>query len=254
MKRLITAFKLALPGVAFFLAIGPASADIIATVDRSSVELNESFILKLAVDTQFTAEPSAAGLDANFFVGSRSYTDNTTILNGEMQRSRTWSFILMAKREGNLTIPPISIGSEQSNPVRIIVLPQSIAVPGEADIFVTAEVDRAESYVQAQVLYTVKTYRSVATRQPRWSEPASSGVETLIEIAGEERNYEALLDGKAYNVIERIYAFFPQESGELHIAPARFEARVLRDRRITGRNYGDMPCEWFTCRQPGQLA
>jgi hypothetical protein len=157
------------------------------------------------------------------------------IMNGEVRKIRTWSFVLMAKHEGELTIPSIKIGSEQSNPVRVTVSPQSIAIPGEADIFITAEIDDAVSYVQAQVLYTVKTYRAVATRQPSWSEPASSGVETLVELAGEEKNYDALLNGKAYNVIERIYAFFPQESGELQIAPARFQARVLRNGRITGR-------------------
>ena len=32
-----------------------------------------------------------------------------------------------------------------------------------------------------------------------------------------------------------MYALFPQESGNIAIAPARFEARVLRDGRITGR-------------------
>jgi hypothetical protein len=32
-----------------------------------------------------------------------------------------------------------------------------------------------------------------------------------------------------------VYALFPQESGNITIAPARFEARVLRDGRITGR-------------------
>jgi len=132
-------------------------------------------------------------------------------------------------------IPPISVGAEKSNTVRISVSPQSIAVPGEADIFITAEADTTRTYVQAQILYTVKTYRAVATRQPRWSEPESSGVETLVEVAGEEKNYDALLNGKAYNVIERLYAFFPQQSGELSIAPARFEARVLQNGRITGR-------------------
>jgi hypothetical protein len=35
--------------------------------------------------------------------------------------------------------------------------------------------------------------------------------------------------------VERVYAVFPQESGEVTISPARFEARVLRDGRITGR-------------------
>jgi len=228
-------FVAAVLTAAMCLHAATASAAVVASVDRASVELNESFILKLTVDTQLDAEPNIEGLDVDFFVGPRSHISNTTIMNGDVQRVITWSFALMAKREGELTIPSISIGGERTLPVRISVAPQSVAIPGEADIFISAEVDNDASYVQAQVLYTVKTYRAVATRQPRWSEPASSGVETLIEIAGEEKNYDALINGKAYNVIERVYAFFPQESGQLQIAPARFEARVLRNGRITGR-------------------
>lgn len=221
--------------MAVFLFGTAAMAEVIATVDRPSVELNESFILQLTVDSMIDAEPDVTGLDKDFFVGSRSYTTNTTIMNGDVQKIIKWSYVLMAKQAGQFTIPPIAIGNEQSNAVHVLVSPQSVAIPGEADIFISAEVDRSETYVQAQVLYTVKTFRAVATRQPRWSEPASSGVETLVEIAAEEKKYESLLNGKPYNVIERVYAFFPQESGELQIAPARFEARVLRNGRITGR-------------------
>ena len=217
------------------LAAVPAFADVIATVDRSSVELNESFTFKLTVDSQIDAEPNIEALDENFYVASVSNISNTTILNGEVNRSRTWTYVLMAKHDGSLEIPSISVGTERSNPVVINVLPESTAAPGEADIFITAEVDNVDSYVQAQILYTVKTYRAVATRQPRWSEPQATGVESLVEIAGEEKNYEALLGGKQYNVIERVYAVFPQESGQLNIEPARFEARVLQDGRITGR-------------------
>ena len=219
----------------FVLLPGVVAAEVIATVDRSSVELNESFTLKLTVDSQIDAEPNTAPLATNFFVGSVSNISNTTILNGEVNRSRTWSYVLMARQPGDLRIPAIAVGSEFSNPVVIRVLPQSTAAPGEADIFITTEVDNTNGYVQAQILYTVRTYRAVATRQPRWSEPAATGVESLVEVAGEEKSYEAMLNGKPYNVVERVYAFFPQQSGELNIAPARFEARVLRDGRITGR-------------------
>lgn len=235
MSRMARSLRVAVYLVAAMSFSAPVVANVVAVVDRAFVELNETFILKVTVDSQIDAEPNTKGLDADFYVGSRSQISNTTIVNGDIQRSRTWSFALMAKHEGELVIPPISIGSQRSNPVHISVAPQSIAVPGEADIFITAEVDNTESYVQAQVLYTIKTYRAVATRQPRWSEPASSGVETLVEIAGEEKKYDALLNGKAYNVVERRYAFFPQQSGELQISPARFEARVLRNGRITGR-------------------
>ena len=217
------------------LTLGTAEASVIASVDRSDIELNESFTLKITVDTAIDTEPDSSALEADFFVGTRSQLSNTTIVNGQISRSRTWTYVLMAKREGNLEIPPVIIGAEQSEPVPINVSAPSNALPGEADIFVTTEVDHINSFVQAQLIYTVKVYRSVATRQPRLSEPDISGVEVLIEVAGEERSYESILNGKAYNVVERVYAIFPQESGQIAIAPARFEARVLRDGRITGR-------------------
>jgi len=217
------------------LTLGMAEASVIASVDRADIELNESFTLKITVDTAIDTVPDASALDADFFVGTRSQLSNTTIVNGQISRSRTWTYVLMAKREGNLEIPPVIIGAEHSEPVPINVSAPSSALPGEADIFVTTEVDHSDSFVQAQLIYTVKVYRSVATRQPRLSEPDISGVEVLVEVAGEERSYESILNGKAYNVVERVYAIFPQESGRIAIAPARFEARVLRDGRITGR-------------------
>lgn len=232
-KRWIKAVSAAL--LFAVMTFGSAQAAVIASVDRSDIELNESFTLKITVDTAIDTEPDASALDAEFFVGTRSQLSNTTIVNGQISRSRTWTYVLMAKREGILEIPPIIIGAEQSNPVPINVRAPSNSLPGEADIFVTTEVDHANTFVQAQLLYTVKVYRSVPTRQPRLSEPDIRGVEVLIEVAGEERSYESILNGKAYNVVERVYAIFPQESGQVTIAPARFEARVLRDGRITGR-------------------
>lgn len=232
-KRWIKAVSAAL--LSALMTFGSAQAAVIASVDRSDIELNESFTLKITVDTAIDTEPDASALAAEFFVGTRSQLSNTTIVNGQISRSRTWTYVLMAKREGILEIPPIIIGAEQSNPVPINVSAPSNSLPGEADIFVTTEVDHANTFVQAQLLYTVKVYRSVPTRQPRLSEPDIRGVEVLIEVAGEERSYESILNGKAYNVVERVYAIFPQESGQVTIAPARFEARVLRDGRITGR-------------------
>ncbi len=221
--------------VTLLLSAWTVEAGVTASVDRADVEINESFTLKVLVDPDVDVEPDASALGTDFHVGQRSQLSNTTIINGQISRSRTWTYILMPKRAGDLVIPPVIVGNEQSNPLHIVVAPQSNALPGEADIFVSTAVDHAESYVQAQVLYTVKVYRSVATRQPRLNEPQFGGVEVLVELAGEERSYESILNGKSYNVVERVYALFPQESGNLSIAPARFEARVLRNGRITGR-------------------
>ena len=212
-----------------------AAAAVRASVDRPSVDLNESFMLEITVDTNTDLEPDLTVLEENFYVGQVSQLSNTSIFNGEIRRSRTWTIALMPKSTGVQEIPAISIGNEKSAPVRINVNEPSNAPPGEADVFVSSEVDQTETYVQAQILYRIKVYRAVATRQPALREPTISGAEVLVELAGDERSYESILNGKAYNVVERVIAIYPQESGEISISPARFEARVLRNGRITGR-------------------
>ena len=126
-----SAFLLTL-AVSFLLPAIGANAAVIASIDRSSVELNESFTLKITVDTAIDTEPDASALDADFIVGTRSQLSNTTIVNGQISRSRTWTYVLMARREGSLEIPPVRIGSERSEPVPVTVSPPSNALPGSS--------------------------------------------------------------------------------------------------------------------------
>lgn len=226
---------MALAVLIVIVSTSSAAAAVRASVDRPSVDLNESFMLEVTVDSNTDLEPDLTVLDENFYVGQVSQLSNTSIFNGEIRRSRTWTIALMPKSTGSQEIPAISIGAEISAPVRITVNEPSNAPPGEADVFVSSEVDQTEAYVQAQILYRIKVYRAVATRQPALREPTISGAEVLVELAGDERSYESILNGKAYNVVERVIAIYPQESGEISISPARFEARVLRNGRITGR-------------------
>lgn len=224
-----------LPLVACLLLTATASAAVTARIDRPVVDLNESFTLEIQVDSSTDLEPDLTVLEENFYVGQVSQLSNTSIINSEIRRSMTWTVMLMAKRTGTQEIPPLTLGAESSAPVRVVVNAPTNEPPGEADVFVTSEVDRSEAYVQSQILYRIKIYRAVPTRQPALREPTIGGAEVLVEVAGDERSYEAVLNGRAYNVVERVIALYPQENGEITISPARFEARVLRDGRITGR-------------------
>ncbi|MDJ0710403.1 MAG: BatD family protein [Woeseiaceae bacterium] len=222
-------------GVVCLMLALPVFAEVTARVDRPTVDLNESFTLEVTIDETTDIEPDFSVLEESFYVGQISVLTNTSILNGEIQRSKTWSIALMPRTTGVQEIPAVAVGRERSNPVRIMVNEPTNLPPGEADVFVTSDVDVDETYVQAQILYRIRIYRAVATRQPALRDPTISGVEVLAEIAGDERQYEAVLNGRAYNVIERVIALYPQESGDVQISPARFEARVLRNGRITGR-------------------
>ena len=222
--------------IAALLLIGlDADAAVTASVDRAEIDLNESFTLEVVVDTETNLAPDVSVLENDFYVGQGSQLSNTTIANGQIRRSKTWTYILMPRMVGQIMIPAIEVGNERSTPLLILVSEPSSSPPGEADVFVTSEVDYGETYVQAQVLYRIKIYRAVATRQPALRDPVISGAEVLVELAGDDRSYEAIIDGKAYNVVERVLALYPQESGEIQISPARFEARVLSQGRISGR-------------------
>ena len=212
-----------------------ASATVTASIDRADIELNESFTLELTTDTNIDMQPDISVLENDFHIGQSNQLSNTTIANGQIRRSKTWSYVLMPKRAGQVIIPAITIGSERSNPLIVDISEPTYSPPGEAEVFITTEVDFDESYVQAQILLTIKIYRSVAVRQPALRDPTVTGAEVLLELAGDDRSYEAVINGTPYGVIERVIAMYPQESGEIQFSPARFEARVLRNGRITGR-------------------
>jgi len=212
-----------------------ANATVTASIDRADIELNESFTLELTTDTNIDMQPDISVLENDFHIGQSNQLSNTTIANGQIRRSKTWSYVLMPKRAGQIVIPAITIGGERSNPLIVDISEPTYSPPGEAEVFITTEVDFDKSYVQAQILLTIKIYRSVAVRQPALRDPTVTGAEVLLELAGDDRSYEAVINGTPYGVIERVIAMYPQESGEIQLSPARFEARVLRNGRITGR-------------------
>ena len=121
-------------------------AAVIASIDRADIEINESFTLKVTTDIDFESKPDVSGLETDFYVSQGNQLSSTTIINGQISRSSTWSYVLMPRRTGDLVIPPIIVGNEKSTPLYITVAPQLKGMPGEADIFVSAEVDDADSY------------------------------------------------------------------------------------------------------------
>ena len=211
----------------------PAAADVYASVDRASVQVNESFSLTLTADGGESGEPDIAGLDADFDVLGRSQNSSISIINGERQSSRRWTYVLLPKRAGSFRIPALSVDGVSSKPIEITVREATVAPPGEADVFFEVSLDREQSWVQAQVIYTIKLYLGVAVRQTSLEDPRVEGGEVLIERLAEDRRYEAQIDNRLYTVIERNFALFPQASGDYTIEPVRFTASLWERGRIS---------------------
>ncbi len=209
------------------------SATIEAHLDRNPVSLNESFQLSFDVQGDQDGEPDFSPLETFFDILNRSQSSRIQIVNGNMTRSKQYELTLMAREPGNYTIPAIAFGEDRSNPLALEVGKEVVSSnePG-GPLFLETELTPRKTYVQAQLLYTVRLLRSVNLRSGSLSEPKLSGVEAMVEKLGEDHGYDTMRNGVRYTVVERRYAIYPQQSGTLTLEPTVFQGQILEGSRF----------------------
>ncbi len=98
------------------------------------------------------------------------------------------------------------------------------AFSANRDAFIELSADKAEVYVQEQLVLTVRLYFSGSLIQGDLSEPAHP--QAIIERLSNQRESVQYRDGIRYQMIERRYAIFPQKPGNLTLPTIRFEGHV----------------------------
>lgn len=204
-----------------------ADTSVRASVDRNRLALDETLTLSLSADSMlFSDEPEIDVLEDDFHILNRQQSSRTNIINGSISSSRQWDITLAPKRDGDITIPAIRMGSKQTKPLTISVSPvaqQSASRSNNQQVWLEADITPRRAYVQQQLEYTVRLFSSV-----NFLDASLDQLEVehaLVESLGENR-YRQRIDGRHYQVIERRYAIFPQRSGSLEIPALTLQARV----------------------------
>ena len=227
-------FRIILFSLLFGLYSGIAQAiTITAQTDHTIIRMGESFTLTLEADGSPNDDPDFSPLEKDFEILSRNKSTSMQIINGKVSNKRLWVLILLPKREGKLTIPPIPFGSDRSNSVLINVSDALTSQPATTndDMFLQVTVDPKQAYVQSQLIYTIQVFISTNISNASLSEPELSDADAVVEKLGEDRRYEKLHQGRRYQVVERRYAIFPQQSGRLKISPVVFNAQMAHSAR-----------------------
>jgi len=210
------------------LLSSPVQAAVSAQVDRNTISEGDTFTLTLSVSGDNHAQPDLSSLRKNFDVLGTGQKNMIQIINGNMTSNRSWTISLSPRQSGKLRIPPLTVGNERSNALTVNVLPATASSnPGarRADVFLEVNVKpRQRSYVQAQLLYTVRLYTAETLRQGSLSEPGINNA--IVQKLGKDSNYQTMRGGRQYQVIERRYAIFPQHSGKLEIPAVVFDGKV----------------------------
>ena len=194
-------------------------------LERNPIRSNETVRLVVEAAGGASGAPDLSPLGQDFEVLGTTTSTQVRILNGQQSATTRWIVELAPRRSGELGLPPLRVGGGHTPALTLKVeeAPAAGGAPGEA-LFLESEVFPSAPYVQSQVTYVLRLFRAVEILDGALEEPRAEGA--LVQRLGRDLGYSANRHGRRYRVIERRYAIFPQASGELHIAPLRFDGEV----------------------------
>ena len=171
--------------------------------------------------------------------------------NGVVTNSITFTYILMAEKEGTYTIPGATIIADgnnyTSNSVEIKVLPpdqssgtgngnsarssRNQANSGkisEKELFMTATASKTNVYEQEAILLTYKVYTQVNLTALDGDIPDLKGFHTQeVELPNQKTYSLEHYNGRNYNtLVWRQLVLFPQQTGKIEIPSVTFEGTV----------------------------
>jgi hypothetical protein len=204
----------------------PARAEIEVSVDRNPVQMNETFQLVFELDENPDQDPDFSSLRKDFLVLGNNRSSSISIINGDYRRSVKWTLQLMAKDVGEFEIPSIRFDRQRSEPLKITVKPARPSSLPEDQLALEMRVEPQRAYVQSQVILTLRLLSAVDISAYQFGDISIDSLDTVAEPLGDVRQYQTRVGDKAYLVLEKQFALFPQQSGRLDISPMLAEVRL----------------------------
>ena len=210
-------------------------AELTSKVNRTVLDSNETLQLRVRLDAQaFTSEPDFTPLQTDFEILSNSRQQQYSSVNGKAVSYTDWNLTLLPKRTGIILIPSLKYKREISNAVEVTVRAATTsgsAASGKQPIYTETLVDKSAVYIQEQIILTHRLYTSVQLRDYSLSELDIPGA--IVQRLGDSQ-FQKVINGRNYLVLEVRYAIFPQSSGKLDIPPLRFGAYETASRSQFG--------------------
>lgn len=198
------------------------------TLDSAEIAAGDTVNLTVTVDEQaFGEAPDFTPLKQDFEIISNRQNSQFSMNNGQITSTSSWILTLLPKREGFLAIPPLQYGNDTSKPLKLHVTTRRKVESANSNevIFMDAQVDKSDVYVQEQVIYTVRLYRRIDLHESNYAPPTVENA--VMEPLGNQREYTSTVNGRSYKIIELRYAIFPQKSGDLLIHPAQIIGTIF---------------------------
>ena len=228
------------------------------------VAVGEQFRLSYTVNTQNVSGFRVGDIPEAFEVlmgPSRSSQQSFQMVNGHTSQSSsiTYTYILVATKNGTFTIPPAHItaggNSISSGSVKIQVSGQAGGGGGQggysqqqprsqmreagskisgSDLYIKVSANKRRIYEQEPVLLTYKVYTLVDLTQLQGEMPDLKGFHTQEVPLPQQKSFKIeTVNGRPYRtVVWSQYVMFPQITGKLQIPSITFNGIVVQQRAI----------------------
>lgn len=200
--------------------------EVLTLTVKGSMKIDINLSNLFSFDLSQLPSPDIEKVEPDFEILARNQRYSVQTVNNEMVGEITWTYQLAPTRTGTLTIPALKFKDAVSDPVNIEVISGTPPDQPTAtrDSFIELSADKAEVYVQEQLVLTVQLFFSGNLIRGELSEPEHP--DAIIEPLGKQREFTRYRDGIRYRVVERRYAIFPQTPGTLTLDPIRFEGQA----------------------------
>ncbi|GJG35520.1 hypothetical protein PRLR5107_12340 [Prevotella lacticifex] len=202
---------------------------------------------------------------------NQSEVSSYQYVNGHLSGSTTVtvSYVAMATRGGNFTIPPAMVVangrrmSTESMRVRVngsapaAATAQSrgggreektVGNPGHGDLFILVSASKTHVHEQEPVMLTYKVYTTLNLTQLNGAMPDLKGFHTQEVKLPQQKNFHMeTFRGKTYNTVTwSQYIMYPQMTGSLKIPSITYHGIVMEEDRsedafFTGGGYKEVP-------------
>ena len=233
--------------------IGAWADGITFTANAPEVVVSgDQFRLSYTINSQKVRDFRAPSIQGFEVLMGPSRSTQYQNYNGVVTNSITFTYILMAEKEGTYTIPGATIVADgnnyTSNSVEIKVLPpdQSSSNAGsgssarssrnqansgkitDKELFMTATASKTNVYEQEAILLTYKVYTQVNLTALNGDIPDLKGFHTQeVELPNQKTYSLEHYNGRNYNtLVWRQLVLFPQQTGKIEIPSVTFEGTV----------------------------
>lgn len=208
--------------------------EVRATVSSNKIQVSDVFTFKIeALNSSKNPEVELAPLLNDFSVisGPAQQTSMQWV-NGKSSSSRSLSWTLVAKKEGQYTIPSLNVtmGKDvfKTNPISMTVADSDLDYQTN-ELFLEMDIDKNNAFVGEQITVTYKLYTRVNMSIQNVDFPKHSGFWTEdLYVPDQVQFQDVVLDGVSYKsaIIYRI-ALFPTKSGKLELTPMTMNCNVV---------------------------